>query len=216
MDASIQKRLDEGLDHVRQHPFVVHAMSDGLPQETAMRWIFCASRSFPDVLRGIISRTAHPQVRITLQENLDDELGNGNPEEAHFVHYLSLLHRLGVDSSDFDAYEERSGIKLALGLAHSVAAKASDGVQLGYMLINEGITPITYRAAQQALLAHYPHMNRQFFDIHVDVDDMHLAHLQQLVPILARTDRDGLLFGIDLGERGMLALLDEAYGVLAE
>lgn len=217
MEGSIQARLDAGLDHVRHHPFVVRAMSEGLPHEAALRWIYCAgreSRTFPNILRAIIARTDYPEVRATLQKNLDDELGNGNPDEAHFVHYLSLLEDLGVDISHFDAYEERSGIKLALGLAHSVATNAPDAVQLGYMLINEGITPITYRAAQQALIAHYPGMNRQFFDIHVDVDDVHLAQLQALVPILARTDQDGLLFGIDLGERGMLALLDEAYGVL--
>ncbi|MEV6810503.1 hypothetical protein [Streptomyces sp. NPDC051129] len=51
-----------------------------------------------------------------LRENLDDELGAGDPEHAHFLHYLHLLDDLGVPREEFDTYRERPGIKLALGL----------------------------------------------------------------------------------------------------
>ena len=156
---------------------------------------------------------ADPFVLEILQKNLDDEFGNGDPEHAHFQHYRHLLHKLGIESAVFESYRERAGIDLALSIAYNVAASARPAMALGYMLVNEGMTPITYSAAKAALTRHYPDLNTTFFDMHIAVDDIHVADLFLAIERLDDEYLDDLLFGIQLGERGMAALLDEALGV---
>ena len=46
-----------------------------------------------------------PTICGVLEDNLNDEHGNGNIEHAHYQHYLHLLDRLGVARVTF---EERS------------------------------------------------------------------------------------------------------------
>jgi len=212
----IKDQVETALAAVRSHPLVTSAIAGTLPLENAKRWVFCAgreSRSFPWILRDLLSWTSGNKVRKILQENLDDELGSGNPEHAHFLHYLHLLDTLGVPREEFDSYQERLGIKLALSLAFNVAKSRNSGRAIGYMLVNEAMTPITYTAAKSALTCHFPDLQTNFFDLHIEVDDHHVAALYDAVGALPEADRRDLQFGIALGQRGMEILLDEAYGV---
>jgi pyrroloquinoline quinone (PQQ) biosynthesis protein C len=109
-----QKAVAESLERIRQHPFILGATAQTLTQAQAERWIKCAgreSRSFPSILKNMVARCSNETVREILEENLNDEFGNGNPEEAHFKHYLHLLDNLGIPREMFDGYEERAGIK---------------------------------------------------------------------------------------------------------
>ena len=81
------------------------------------------------------------------------------------------------------------------------------------MLVNEGMTPITYGAAYHALGKYYPDMETRFFQLHVEIDAKHVEDLYAAVDELETTQAESLLFGISIGERGMAVLLDEAYGV---
>lgn len=208
--------FDAGLDRIRAHPFITLAHKGLLDREQSIRWIFCAgreSRSFPEILKCMIAHCADPFVLKILEKNLDDEFGNGDPEHAHFQHYRHLLQKLGIESEVFEGYRERPGIGLALSIAYNVAASARPAMALGYMLVNEGMTPITYSAAKHALTRHHPDLRTTFFDMHIAIDDMHVADLFLALERLSDDDLDDLLFGIELGERGMAALLDEALGV---
>jgi len=178
-----------------------YALTDSPVGQAA--WIYEKLRSWTD----------NEKVRRILQENLDDELGSGNPAHAHFLHYLHLLDDLGVERERFDRYQERPGIKLALSLAFNVARSANLGRSIGYMLVNEAMTPITYTAAKQGLTTYHPELGTSFFDLHIEVDEHHVAALYEAVDSLTESDREELQFGISLGRRGMEILLDEAYGV---
>ncbi|MEU2729184.1 iron-containing redox enzyme family protein [Streptomyces griseoviridis] len=214
--SEVRKQVEGSLDEVRNHPLVASAAAGTLPRDAAHRWVFCAgreSRSFPWILRELLAWTDDDKVRRILQENLDDELGSGDPRHAHFLHYLHLLDGLGVAREEFDTYTERAGITLALSLAFNVAKSRSTGRAIGYMLVNEAMTPVTYNAARQALTRHHPELRTDFFDLHIEVDDQHVAALYEAVEALPDDEERDLRFGIALGRRGMEILLDEAYGV---
>ncbi len=203
------------LERIRLHPFIIAANAQTLTREQATRWIFCAgreSRSFPHILENLVACSTQPRVRAILQANLDDEYGNGNPDDAHFLHYLHLLDELGVPRSTFYEYPERAGIKLAVALAFNVS-EGNEAVAIGYMTVNEAMTTITHGAAYNALRRYHPAMRARFLGLHVEVDERHVESLYAATADLDRSQLEDVLFGIDLGERGMAVLLDEALGI---
>jgi len=212
----IQVATEESLDRIREHRFIRLAHEGRLSKQQVLRWIMCGgreSRTFPDILEKMITRVEDPLVLRILQENLDDEYGNGNPDEAHFQHYLHLLHDVGITDEEFEAYEERAGIRLALDLAHNVSSQPVPAIAIGYMLVNEGMTPITYDAVDVAIHQYFPSLETMFFKLHVEVDEHHVAELYRAIGALDDSAVADVLFGVSLGERGMGVLLDEALGV---
>lgn len=202
------------LYRIEQHPFNLHATRHSV--QIGYRWLKCAgreSRTFPVILQQMLDHCSDEHIRKILRENLDDEHGNGNPEHAHFRHYLHLLDKLNIQQSDFETYEEKSGIKLAVDLALSISANPNLPRALGYMLVNEGMTPITYSAARSVLTRHHPELKTSFFDMHIDVDKKHVDELYRAISALPDETLDDVLFGIAIGERGMAVLLDEVIGV---
>ena len=107
-----------------------------------------------------------------------------------------------------------SSLKFALNLAYSVSNMRDSATPLGYMLVNEAMTPITYKAAKLAITKYYTNLNTHFFDEHIAVDEEHVADLWRAVDRLGNGEEASLRFGMDVGERGMAVLLDEAFGVL--
>lgn len=215
--ATIDKQLAIRLEHFSAHPFLVDANSLRLSPEQVYRWIMCAgreSKSFVSILRNLISWCESKKIKDILLANLDDELGNGVPEDAHYMHYLRLLDELGIPRTQFFSYTENSGIKLALQLAYSISLARREAWALGYMLINEAMTPITYGAAKSGLMKYHPKLQTNFFDLHISTDAIHLKNLLDAVEELPQECEGDVVFGLDMGERGMAVLLDEAYGVL--
>jgi pyrroloquinoline quinone (PQQ) biosynthesis protein C len=204
------------LHRIQTHPFVVRAHAGDLRKDEGLRWIKCAgreSRTFPKILEQMLVHCQHPTIRTILQSNLDDEYGNGNPEHAHYMHYLHLLEKLGIEREVFEAYPEKSGIRLAVDLALSISANPNLPRALGYMLVNEGMTPITYSAVRAALLPLYPGLKTSFFDMHISVDEHHVAELYRAVDELPPEAIEEVRFGVMVGERGMAVLLDEVIGL---
>lgn len=194
--------MNESVDN----PFIIAANAQTLTREQATRWIFCAgreSRSFPHILENLVARSTQPRVRAILQANLDDEYGNGNPDNAYFLHYLHLLDELGVPRLTFYEYPERAGIELAVALAFNIF-EGNEAVGIGYMTVNEAMTTITHSAAYNALRRYHPAMRAPY---------LKLESLYAATSDLDRSQLEDVLFGIDLGERGMAVLLDEALGI---
>ena len=215
---TVKLLADESLARIRQHPFITAATEGRLTRQQIKRWLFCAgreSRIFPSVVKNMVARCSqeHKEIAAILAKNLNDELGNGDAQEAHFQHYLKLLSEMGIPYKEFSSYCEKEGIKLALSLALNVSSQENTATSLGYLLVNEGMTPITYAAVGQALREHYKFSEIPFLGVHVDIDTKHVAALYTAVDRLDERDLDHVVYGIGLGERGMLILLDEAYGV---
>jgi len=56
-------------------------------------------------------------------------------------------------------------------------------------------------------------MKATFFDMHISVDEHHVAELYRAVEELSLSAMDDVLFGVMVGERGMAVLLDEVIGL---
>ncbi len=212
----IRDEVNASLDRIAQHPFIKDGHAQRLSEVQCLRWVMCAgreSRTFPEVLKNMMTLVENQKVMDILRENLQDELGNGNPEQAHFRHYVHLIQKLGLTEADFDSYPERAGIRLAVDLARSISLHSSPAVSLGYMLVNEGMTPITYGAVDMAIHKHFPELTTGFFKMHVVVDEEHVRQLFVAVEEMKDTDASNILFGVAVGERGMAVLLDEALGL---
>ena len=216
---SIRTHVEHSVNVCREHPFTQAAHRRSLTREQSLRWIYCAGResqSFPHILLNMLSWTHDPTVREILEENLEDELGHGNLEDAHFSHYIQLLEQLGLGTELFMNYDAREGVQLALSLAHNVANSRNVGRALGYMLVNEAMTPVTYTAARSTLTHYFPEVKTDFFDMHIAVDEHHVEELYRAAQQLTADDEFDVLYGIALGERGMTVLLDEAFGAYHE
>ena len=212
----MEAEAESNLARIRQHPFIESAHLGDLTKSQAERWIKCAgreSRSFPTILENMIEFTSNATVKRILEENLLDEYGNGNAEQAHFKHYLQLLDHLGIPRVDFYSYEEGPSIRLALSMAYNISKANNPGLALGYMIVNEGMTPITYEAARAALVHYYHTLNTTFFDLHIDVDAHHVEELYRAADHMSDSDVLDMKFGVLAGERGMAVLLDEALGL---
>jgi pyrroloquinoline quinone (PQQ) biosynthesis protein C len=213
----IEAAMKESLTRISDHRFIRMAHQRELSREQVIRWILCAGReseTFPNILVRMLERITEPQLVVDiLNENLNDEYGNGNPDDAHFRHYIHLLHEVELSEQDFRAYSERAGIRLALDLAANVSVQPVPEIAIGYMLVNEGMTPITYGAVDVAIHKYFPNLDNKFFQLHVEVDEHHVRELYRAVATLDESAMDDLLFGVALGERGMAVLLDEALGV---
>jgi pyrroloquinoline quinone (PQQ) biosynthesis protein C len=201
---------------IERHPFILDAHNGKLRFEQAERWIFCAGReseSFPGIIEQILGVCPEGKLKAVLEANLDDERGRGDPDDAHYLHYLQLLKDVGIPYSDFRSYHEQAGVSLALRLADAVARSGDVAMATGYMLINEGMTASIYGAVRKALLMHQPDLPVKFFDLHTTVDLVHIQDLFGAVETSEQLDLERVMFGIAIGERGMAALLDEAYGI---
>lgn len=213
---TIEQATQSALLRIKEHPFIQLAHQHELTRDQSIRWVKCAgreSRTFPDILEEMIKRCDNTAIKAILQENLDDEYGNGNPEHAHFKHYLHLLDKLGVPRTEFENYPENVGIALALSLAKNIAQQPKPSIAIGYMLVNEGMTPITYEAARSTLTHYFPDLQTTFFDMHIEVDEHHVAELYRAIENMDDSAKGDLLFGVSIGERGMAVLLDEALGI---
>jgi len=212
----IKKFVDISLEQIHKHPFIIEANGKKISKDKIVRWIMCAgreSRTFPEIIKNMISWLDNQNVKNILIENLNDEYGNGNPEDAHFRHYLQLIEKIGLTENDFINYNEKEGIKLATSLAYNISMLKNPAIVLGYMLVNEEITPISYLAVKASILVYYPDLKTDFFDIHIEIDEGHVAELYKALEELDSSLYEDVLFGIRLGQRGMEILFDEAYGI---
>lgn len=213
---AVRNEVALSLFRIEQHPFVVKATDGRLTREEALRWVMCAgreSRTFPKILENMLYYCGSATIREILQENLDDEYGNGDPSHAHFQHYLQLLDKIAVPRDVFEGYREGAGVRLALDLALSVSNSGSLSRALGYMVVNEGMTPITYAAIKSGIVKYFPDLKTKFFDMHIAVDERHVAELYRAIAELPIDCLGEVIFGVMIGERGMAVLLDEVVGV---
>jgi len=213
---AVKAHAQGALERIAAHPFVREAAAGRLGRAQTLRWVLCAgreSRVYPTLLANVISWVPDAAVAEILRGNLDDELGNGDIAKAHFQYYLYLLDRLGIPRAVFDAYREGPGVTLALELARNISTLRNPAIALGYMAVNEGMTPVAFSAAKVIVSTHFPGVSADFFDLHIAIDEWHVAELYRALACLDQASLADVRYGIDLGERGMGALLDEAFGI---
>ena len=215
---AIKRSIECSLGRIAKHPFISDAHKKRLSKTQVYTWIMCAGResqSFPNILEHVTDCCTNSTIRQILTKNLEDENGNGNPSEAHYTHYLNLLDEIGIPHSEFASYKEGAGLTYALRVANHVMIGENESRALGYLLVNEAMTPRIYKAIKTTVLYHHPDLQTHFFDLHVESDRKHVRALYAGIQASSTIQTRDLLFGIEIGERSMASLLDEAYGVFS-
>jgi len=210
------KQIAESVAKIEKHRFVVDGNGQYLTEEQIRRWIYCAgreSRTFPALLKQAEQVAKNEALRAVLRNNLRDEEGAGDPSEAHFQHYLRLLEQLGIKRSTFENYVPGQGLNNALRTADKIKS-SSDATILGYLLVNEALTPVIYRAVEHAIRKYTPDVSQrtQFFQLHIDGDKEHVHQLSIAGDQLRADKRSEVEAGIKQATKGMLDLLTEAWG----
>ncbi len=124
-----------------------------------------------------ISGFAHPEI----QENLNDELGNGNPEEEHFQLFRGVLGALGILLRDYKAAPVLSGTEVILrGLRNAVEG---DSIRaLAIMASEELICPREFPILMDAINRLVSEESwRRYFDVHCFAD---VKHSMDLIRVL--------------------------------
>jgi pyrroloquinoline quinone (PQQ) biosynthesis protein C len=209
-----KQHVDEAVATVINHPLVTQGRTGQLEWGKIKNWIFCAgreSKQFPEVVQAAIDNATNEDFSAALRRNLNDELGKGDPNEAHFQHYLQLLRTLNISRSEFDGYPEGDGLKRALEIAAEVINARDEALMLGYLLVNEELTGPIYGAIEQSLTRRRPEVHTKFFQIHVEGERDHVRALLVAGDQLQANRSERVLEGIRQGAEDMRSLLNEAY-----
>lgn len=161
--------------------------------------------------------TAHRFVREARSRRLSEDqcrrwvlcAARENPRHAQ------LLRDIGLSEDEMSDYDEQAGIRFSVELAYNVSVLPDPAVAVGYVFVNEAVTPIVHGAMELALRHCYPGLTTDFFKIDVEAGAARIEHLSEAVGRLDDAEQDSVLFGVNLGERGAAALLDEALGLFA-
>jgi pyrroloquinoline quinone (PQQ) biosynthesis protein C len=219
---ALLKTVNDGaFERIGIHPFVELAARTMLTRNEVVRWLFCAGRdslAFLDLLMNLVAQLERshesPQILAILQEKLNNEQGGDNPDQIHWRHYLQVLNRIGLDENDFYSYKNGTGVRFAVNLARNIPNWHNLAQAIGYMLANEGLTPLIYGAMATAIQHHFPSLETEFFRPRAEVNERHLAAFYEAAVHLPEGRSSDVRTGILLGERGKGTLLDEASGLL--
>ncbi|UBF26401.1 iron-containing redox enzyme family protein [Kovacikia minuta CCNUW1] len=142
------------------------------------------SKEFNRILAGILSCCPDEQAQLVILENLFDEMGQGNSTLAHPELFRQFTRALGIDDETLAALptepETRHLIDTYLNLPHQYNYLAALGA---VCFASEGIVRTLYTQIQQGIVGatFLPKEALIFFDVHIDVDDSHAAHLAALI-----------------------------------
>lgn len=142
------------------------------------------SKEFNRILAGILSRCPDDSAQQVILENLFDEMGQGDPTLAHPELFRQFTRALGIDDATLSslptAPETCHLIDTYLNLPHQYSYLAALGA---VCFASEGIVNTLYTQLQRGIAeaAALPKEALIFFDVHIDVDDSHAAHLAALI-----------------------------------
>jgi pyrroloquinoline quinone (PQQ) biosynthesis protein C len=137
---------------------------------------------FAEILTNLLNNdridsSAHP----ALQQNLSDELGNGNPQKEHFQLFKNVLHVLDVSIERYRATAPLPGTQSILdGLRN--ATNGSDPVRaLAVMASEEAICPQEFPLLVSAINELMPPSTqwKEYFDVHCEADIRHSTELTE-------------------------------------
>jgi pyrroloquinoline-quinone synthase len=171
---AIERRIEDR--HLLTHPFYTKWQAGTLPREALQdyaRQYYAFESSFPRFLSALHSRTARPDVRQSLLENLwDEEHGQAN----HVELWLRFAEGIGVgrDSVRGAAWNEGSRELVETYSRVSTGASVAAGVAAIYAY--ERQVPAVAQAKIDGLRAHFAVEDPRtlaFFEVHSSLDVEH-------------------------------------------
>lgn len=142
------------------------------------------SQAFNRILASIMSCCPDEGAQLVILENLMDEMGQGNLANAHPELFRRFTRTLGIDDGTLlitpPESETQALIDTYLALPHRYGYLAALGA---VCFASEGIVNSLYTQIRQGIVGASPFSQEAliFFEVHIDLDDDHAAHLEALI-----------------------------------
>lgn len=181
-----------------QHPFLERCRTGQLTlREVRVLAVqmYKFSQAFNRILAGIISCCSDEKAQLVILENLMDEMGQGNVANTHPELFRHFTRTLGIDDGILlvtpPEPETQAMIDTYLALPHKYGYLAALGA---VCFASEGIVNSLYTQIRQGIVgaSPFPPEALVFFEVHIDLDDDHAAHLEALIAPRLKTAEDAV------------------------
>jgi pyrroloquinoline-quinone synthase len=142
------------------------------------------SKEFNRILASILSRCPDESAQLVIMDNLFDEMGQGDLNQAHPELFRRFTRQIGISDDALavapTAPETLKMIATYLDLPHQHGYLAALGA---VCFASEGIVSSLYGQLYRGIVgaAPLPPESLIFFEVHIHVDDSHAANLARLL-----------------------------------
>ncbi|MBI3334481.1 iron-containing redox enzyme family protein [Candidatus Pacearchaeota archaeon] len=164
-----------------KHPFF-SIIKDNPTKEVLSRWAIQAGRidqAFVTILQRMLANPCIGE-NHALAENLDDEMGKGNPQKEHFALFMSALHALDISEDEYAAASLTDSTRLICDMLIFAASSCNPLMSLGMMASEELICPREFPPFYMALQRFAPKDSLEYFPVHIEADIEHSRELMDL------------------------------------
>jgi len=202
---NVRSRIAQFESDLRSHPLMRMASNGELPRsgEKALAlYMFTDSWMWPPMLAAMRDQAAHPKLKKAISDNLADETGTRG--QSHINMCVRFCRSLGIAPQLTDLSELNRTVNISNELTEAQIA--------GWLAAAEMLTLPLYALALAAF-GKKPGVETKYLDVHMDVDEEHIAWLWAAVEGLLedRPCMNEILEGVGLGARATLKSLDEIY-----
>lgn len=153
------------------------------------------SKAFNRILARIMSCCPDEFAQLVILENLFDEMGGGNLKHTHTELFRRFTRALGIDDDTLEATppepETQAMIETYLDSSYQYGYLAALGA---ICFASEGIVNSLYSQLRAGIVGTAPLSKEamSFFEVHIDLDDEHAAHLEALIEPRLTTEEDAI------------------------
>ncbi|MFE8947054.1 TenA family transcriptional regulator [Streptomyces sp. NPDC007856] len=185
---------------VLRHPFLALVASGRADPEHLITWGLQerhVSYAFPRSIGLLISSADDFRMRTVLAENLWEEFGEGNPDQAHAVLLDNLLESMGVDRDRLDCPPTDGTLAFLKTQRELTTASAWQGVG-AFCYANEYLSLAEFRPLEAAVRSRFPAADLSYFTENMKADTRHTALLESLIDAAAEvpSNRADIEYGV--------------------
>lgn len=169
------------------HPFLERIECGDYTIDDLRTWAIQAGRidqAFAEILsRMLLNPSISAEHHAPLEENLQDELGHGNPEQEHFTLFQDVLRVIGVSEKEYEDTPMTEGTRGIVEMLLGAADDSSNPLRIASLMANEELIcprefPIFLRALEGLTKDRH---DLRYFDEHIDADVQHSEDLMRIV-----------------------------------
>ncbi|GAX57096.1 iron-containing redox enzyme family protein [Streptomyces olivochromogenes] len=185
---------------VLRHPFLALVASDRADPEHLVAWGLQerhVSYAFPRSIGLLISYADDFGMRTVLAENLWEEFGEGNPDQAHAVLLDNLLESMGVDRDRLDCPATDGTLAFLKTQRELTTSSAWRGVG-AFCYANEYLSLAEFRPLEAAVRSRFPAADLSYFTENMKADTRHTELLESLIDAAAEvpSNRADIEYGV--------------------
>ncbi|MFJ7182257.1 TenA family transcriptional regulator [Streptomyces massasporeus] len=174
---------------VLSHPFLALVASGRADPEHLVAWGLQerhVSYAFPRSIGLLISCADDFRMRTVLAENLWEEFGEGDPDQAHAVLLDRLLESMGVGRDQLDCAATDGTLAFLTTQRDLTTSSAWRGVG-AFCYANEYLSLAEFRPLEAAIRSLFPAADLSYFTENMKADTRHTELLESLIDAAAET-----------------------------